>query len=141
MCTGICWIEDLGILFLCFKQKTAYEMRISDWSSDVCSSDLRPETGGVDRPGQPLLHRLEDRLGVARAERPQRRLLGHLGGIVEGAADADADDHRRAVLRAGLHHAVHHVGLDGLQRREAEDLQRSADHTSELQSIMRNSYS
>src|SRR3546814_1098192 len=31
-------------LFLFFKQKTAYEMRISDWSSDVCSSDLR----GVD---------------------------------------------------------------------------------------------
>src|SRR3546814_4081769 len=27
--------------FLFFKQKTAYEMRISDWSSDVCSSDLR----------------------------------------------------------------------------------------------------
>src|SRR3546814_341035 len=31
-------------LFFFFKQKTAYEMRISDWSSDVCSSDL-PETG------------------------------------------------------------------------------------------------
>src|SRR3546814_6791310 len=33
-------------MFLCifffFKQKTAYEMRISDWSSDVCSSDLLP---------------------------------------------------------------------------------------------------
>src|SRR3546814_3837740 len=29
------------ILFFFFKQKTAYEMRISDWSSDVCSSDLR----------------------------------------------------------------------------------------------------
>src|SRR3546814_10004857 len=28
------------ILFFFFKQKTAYEMRISDWSSDVCSSDL-----------------------------------------------------------------------------------------------------
>src|SRR3546814_6019490 len=28
------------ILCFCFKQKTAYEMRISDWSSDVCSSDL-----------------------------------------------------------------------------------------------------
>src|SRR3546814_3710370 len=28
------------LFFLCFKQKTAYEMRISDWSSDVCSSDL-----------------------------------------------------------------------------------------------------
>src|SRR3546814_4143674 len=35
------------VLYLCFvfffKQKTAYEMRISDWSSDVCSSDLLPE--------------------------------------------------------------------------------------------------
>src|SRR3546814_1505229 len=30
----------ISILFFCFKQKTAYEMRISDWSSDVCSSDL-----------------------------------------------------------------------------------------------------
>src|SRR3546814_980360 len=29
-----------SFLFLFFKQKTAYEMRISDWSSDVCSSDL-----------------------------------------------------------------------------------------------------
>src|SRR3546814_10486635 len=28
------------LLFIFFKQKTAYEMRISDWSSDVCSSDL-----------------------------------------------------------------------------------------------------
>src|SRR3546814_8483071 len=28
------------ILFFFFKQKTAYELRISDWSSDVCSSDL-----------------------------------------------------------------------------------------------------
>src|SRR3546814_5548938 len=29
------------IIFFFFKQKTAYEMRISDWSSDVCSSDLK----------------------------------------------------------------------------------------------------
>src|SRR3546814_3165378 len=29
------------MLFFFFKQKTAYEMRISDWSSDVCSSDLK----------------------------------------------------------------------------------------------------
>src|SRR3546814_16832754 len=28
------------MIFLCYKKKTAYEMRISDWSSDVCSSDL-----------------------------------------------------------------------------------------------------
>src|SRR3546814_19031876 len=42
----MCWcvlaiIADCGIFF--FKQKTAYEMRISDWSSDVCSSDLEVE--------------------------------------------------------------------------------------------------
>src|SRR3546814_11618364 len=29
------------MVFFCFQQKTAYELRISDWSSDVCSSDLR----------------------------------------------------------------------------------------------------
>src|SRR3546814_1997608 len=34
--------------FFFFKQKTAYELRISDWSSDVCSSDLqRPDPGTV----------------------------------------------------------------------------------------------
>src|SRR3546814_10144814 len=32
------------VFFFFFKQKTAYEMRISDWSSDVCSSDLIPPT-------------------------------------------------------------------------------------------------
>src|SRR3546814_18884267 len=31
----------ISYIFFFFKQKTAYEMRISDWSSDVCSSDLR----------------------------------------------------------------------------------------------------
>src|SRR3546814_3080582 len=36
--------------FFFFKQKTAYELRISDWSSDVCSSDLRKRRPG-DRTG------------------------------------------------------------------------------------------
>src|SRR3546814_2622223 len=35
-----CWFD-----FFFFKQKTAYEMRISDWSSDVCSSDLTRVVG------------------------------------------------------------------------------------------------
>src|SRR3546814_4420037 len=35
-----CVWSMLYVLCFCFKQKTAYEMRISDWSSDVCSSDL-----------------------------------------------------------------------------------------------------
>src|SRR3546814_1264422 len=48
--------------FFFFKQKTAYEMRISDWSSDVCSSDLdgsparfcrhSPAAAGFDRAGR-----------------------------------------------------------------------------------------
>src|SRR3546814_9233731 len=45
-------------LFFFFKQKTAYEMRISDWSSDVCSSDLagrqgRPARQAVEPPSLP----------------------------------------------------------------------------------------
>src|SRR3546814_10061388 len=41
-CVLICIVcIDVGVVvFFFFKQKTAYEMRISDWSSDVCSSDL-----------------------------------------------------------------------------------------------------
>src|SRR3546814_7726394 len=41
------WCVSVLIVFFCFKQKTAYEMRISDWSSDVCSSDLPPTPGGI----------------------------------------------------------------------------------------------
>src|SRR3546814_21130707 len=37
--------------FFFFKQKTAYEMRISDWSSDVCSSDLPPPIEYIRRSG------------------------------------------------------------------------------------------
>src|SRR3546814_4669440 len=33
-----------GLCFFFFNQKTAYEMRISDWSSDVCSSDLNEDS-------------------------------------------------------------------------------------------------
>src|SRR3546814_6311531 len=42
-----------SVCFFFFKQKTAYEMRISDWSSDVCSSDLRRQRIADHRhPGQ-----------------------------------------------------------------------------------------
>src|SRR3546814_4822385 len=43
-------IVDIYFVFL-FKQKTAYEIRISDWSSDVCSSDLDAAADDAD-PGQ-----------------------------------------------------------------------------------------
>src|SRR3546814_8869996 len=38
MPTALCCV--IGVFLFLFKQKTAYEMRSSDWSSDVCSSDL-----------------------------------------------------------------------------------------------------
>src|SRR3546814_7418668 len=41
ICCYMCLVVGLFVIrFFFFKQKTAYEMRISDWSSDVCSSDL-----------------------------------------------------------------------------------------------------
>src|SRR3546814_12472414 len=39
MCSVMIWVFDVRFFFF-FKQKTAYDVRISDWSSDVCSSDL-----------------------------------------------------------------------------------------------------
>src|SRR3546814_13777413 len=54
-CSLVLWRSWGRLLFFFFKQKTAYEMRISDWSSDVCSSDLEVRralpTQGLDRLG------------------------------------------------------------------------------------------
>src|SRR3546814_17943523 len=56
--------------FFFFKQKTAYEMRISDWSSDVCSSDLQQEDHrAVGGHVGPLLDRAELRHLARLAER------------------------------------------------------------------------
>src|SRR3546814_18530056 len=55
-------------VFFFFKQKTAYEMRISDWSSDVCSSDLAmnvtsaPAPAGVDEAAVAGLEMVPSRL-------------------------------------------------------------------------------
>src|SRR3546814_6573879 len=52
----ICFVGLLCCFLFFFKQKTAYEMRISDWSSDVCSSDLlgqrNTQLGGAHRPSE-----------------------------------------------------------------------------------------
>src|SRR3546814_5182026 len=74
--------------FFFFKQKTAYEMRISDWSSDVCSSDLI----GIDR--QRHLHYRD--VGV-RAQITQR----HPRAVVEAAARIDASVEARGLEQAG----------------------------------------
>src|SRR3546814_5063614 len=61
-----------------FKQKTAYEMRISDWSSDVCSSDL----SSLQRASRPSL------TGPTRSRRPPR--------AAAPAAPASAPDPRES---------------------------------------------
>src|SRR3546814_10897277 len=103
------------VLDMFSKQKTAYDVRISDWSSDVCSSDLRRRAlvfeqrdvaVGVDQEAA----RIEQRALVVGLRREQPR-------IAHPAA--------RAADVAGL---------------ELTGGLRSEEHTSELQSLMRISY-
>src|SRR3546814_8751678 len=67
------------VLFFFFKQKTAYEMRISDWSSDVCSSDLLGERD--EAAGRDIAERL---VGPAdqRLEAVQGAVLGGDDGLI-----------------------------------------------------------
>src|SRR3546814_1831686 len=63
------------LIFFFFKQKTAYEMRISDWSSDVCSSDLfLVYLGSSNSPGS---KRKSHDQACNRRRRPPERLLAH----------------------------------------------------------------
>src|SRR3546814_5640083 len=102
------------VCFFFFKQKTAYEMRISDWSSDVCSSDLG--------------HRQNVEAAVA-VEHVDDAVLIHVD-VVGLRARLAAD-------------RLRNEGADLLRREgivDVDDAQRSEEHTSELQSLMRISY-
>src|SRR3546814_9821772 len=74
------------MVFLFFKQKTAYEMRISDWSSDVCSSDLVP------LPEERLLQSAGGRpagSGTKRTGRGRTSKGAYGGGTAAGGRSAD----------------------------------------------------
>src|SRR3546814_20510260 len=80
--------------FVCFNQKTAYEVRISDWSSDVCSSDLDDFLANLEQVrGDRLVHLS----GELARERERQLVLGlhddpravHLEGVHPGL-DPDA---------------------------------------------------
>src|SRR3546814_9933991 len=101
------------MLILFFKQKTAYEMRIRDWSSDVCSSDLPVD---LRRAGPPLR-------GVGEAEVLVASRFGKIGGRTAMSAPFSMWV-PRPVWRS-LWDCRH---------------PRSEEHTSELQSLMRISY-
>src|SRR3546814_4507409 len=121
------------------KQKTAYEMRISDWSSDVCSSDL---VAG---------HHEAVRVRLGRAVGIDRRQAGvsldavqHIGSL--GIETVHPLQQRVRILSR---QNMVDVGRNqpnplGLMRRDVArailEPRRSEEHTSELQSLMRISY-
>src|SRR3546814_1228237 len=117
--------------FFFFKQKTAYEMRISDWSSDVCSSDL---CGGRSLWHGRLLP--DDAL-----QRTDARSADHSSP----GADIPPNCARKAPVagrRPGLIMAdlEERDPISGAAADTAARHQRSEEHTSELQSLMRISY-
>src|SRR3546814_3985516 len=72
-----------------FKQKTAYEIRISDWSSDVCSSDLRGEVVG---------QKLCVEQHKAATDQPRHQMhKSHFAGIAHAAEHAFARSEERRV--------------------------------------------
>src|SRR3546814_10679774 len=118
------------------KEKTAYEMRISDWSSDVCSSDL-------------LLRRLgdlESREFRTTSDVEDRRLqLYHLAGsrpgnrLKIGKSIFKFDDKARAIPER-IENTVSGRSSSAIHAGASERRSRSEEHTSALQSLMRNTY-
>src|SRR3546814_14982145 len=98
---------------LLFKQKTAYEVRISDWSSDVCSSDLRvrqarltrkgrAEFAALDRGSRALASRLLDPLGPSQRERLVKAMaeverLLRASAVALGVADPASPEARACI--------------------------------------------
>src|SRR3546814_4707367 len=96
-------------------------MRISDWSSDVCSSDLRSASGANSIRPRP-------------AAKPFRENLSKkTGESIAGKAAGTRPARRRTVLGPDRSMSVRIEPDIGMHRSE--------EHTSELQSLMRNSYS
>src|SRR3546814_10134539 len=87
----LCWFSLSHFFF--FKQKTAYEMRISDWSSDVCSSDLGqhpPGNGAIGRGNEcaPLRRRQHPfGVGIEHALRIDRELRKEVTPILIHATE------------------------------------------------------
>src|SRR3546814_2326546 len=130
----------LYIVFFFFKQKTAYELRISDWSSDVCSSDLADEP--VDQLRPPRRRWLGRRELCAGAQETDRDAGAAVRGLSEIAAPATAR-YRTTPRNNSLPDAPAGMGFSKDQRMWVTSLccaGRSEEHTSELQSLMRISY-
>src|SRR3546814_7586608 len=123
------------VFFFFFKQKTAYEMRISDWSSDVCSSDLSglqlPSRGkqAIGDRAQHYVDRDEEGDGSRHRMRHRR---------IHRPDEAIAKAHDRVIDGVGVRDRLE-PGRKPVDRVEGAR-QRSEEHTYELQSLMRISY-
>src|SRR3546814_7666732 len=84
------WLYLFIMCIVFFKQKTAYEMRISDWSSDVCSSDLA--AAEVDA------HHI---VPVVEAHPREGAVAGDAGIIHHDVDRSDLFGHPRAAVEAG----------------------------------------
>src|SRR3546814_7604448 len=114
------------ILFFFFKQKTAYEMRISDWSSDVCSSDL----GRRSQAALNYINTTSYRHGKA----TELDISANLVGDSSQCSNCRADRYALRSVRSIA--AKLPLTLMTIWSPAA----RSEEHTSELQSLMRISY-
>src|SRR3546814_2624656 len=78
------------MFFFFFKQKTAYEMRISDWSSDVCSSDL-----AVGQDADFVLQAGEvNGVGLCRLDRDRAAVLENDGDVMVGHESLRSEERR-----------------------------------------------
>src|SRR3546814_2902179 len=116
-------------LFFFFKQKTAYDMRISDWSSDVCSSDLND-------PRFRFLHGSSLRLAGGRTGFPHMIFKFHERWPCIGIQHLASKFHGQ--LRRIAVYAGQQSDCNAFQHLRGGD--RSEEHTSELQSLMSTSY-
>src|SRR3546814_1621332 len=125
------YVATVRIIF--FKQKTAYEMRIGDWSSDVCSSDLAADQGGFQ----------DDAPGIVQEQRSLRRQFHIVPGAREQREAKSALQFPDLRGQGGLGDVMRFGGApEGqlLRHRDKIAIWRSEEHTSELQSLMRISY-
>src|SRR3546814_1888926 len=107
-------------------------MRISDWSSDVCSSDLR--NGGVRRLVAQRFPQARDAVALRGGAEQHRH--DEIVGEILAELLVDLGGGRHLVLEQLLEQPIVEVG-EGFQKLAAR---RSEEHTSELQSLMRISY-
>src|SRR3546814_2789344 len=127
---GYC-LMGVNICFF-FKQKTAYEMRSSDWSSDVCASDLWRRKGQRARLGALPRDDKGDFALLRRRRILRGRAAGRLAGSVGGGVrSAGLQDARSKLPRGAAARGGYWTLPEGA---------RSEEHTSELQSLMRISY-